>query len=102
MRYLGGYTGTMSLIDEIEEVLDRKLEEALDRKLDEKLDHKLGALMEYMDGRFDGLAEAVQTTLEIVSNQPSREEFDDLKSEVATIRLAVTATNQDLRKLTHA
>jgi hypothetical protein len=103
----------MALIDEIETLLDRKLDEKLDEHLDAKLDtrfedfekkfgNKLGAFMEHLDDKFDSLAEAAQTTLEIVSNQPSREEFDALKSEVRTIRSAVTATNQDLRKLTHA
>ena len=88
------------LIDQIEELLDRKLDKRFDafgKKLGEEFDHKLGFFIEHMDDKFDSLAEAIQATLEIVSDQPSRGEFNELKDDVKTIKLAVTATNKDLR-----
>lgn len=122
-----------SLIDQIEELLDRKLDEKLDRMLDEKLDRlfdekldarfdafedkldykldarfdafegkmdlKFGAFTEHMDDKFDGLAEALQLTNEMVGKLPTRDEFTEVKADITTIKLAVRDTNRELHGL---
>jgi hypothetical protein len=98
---------TKPLIDQIEdvldrkldEVLDRKLDEVLDRKLDEVLDRKLGVVVEHFDDKFDSLAEALQLTNEMVGQLPTREEFNEVKVDITTIKLAVRDTNRELRGL---
>ena len=97
----------MSLIDQIEEVLDRKLEEVLDRKLEEVLDRKLeealdrkvGVILEHFDDKFDSLAKALQLTNEMVSRLPTRDEFNEVKADITTIKLAVRDTNRELHGL---
>jgi hypothetical protein len=54
---------------------------------------------EELGDKMQAILEVTQTTLEIVNRQPTREEFDDLTGEVRAIKLAVTHTNQDMRKL---
>lgn len=102
-----------SLIDQIEEMLDRKLDERFDAfedKLDfkfdsrfdafeDKLDLKFGAFMEHMDDKFDSLAEALQVTVDMVSQLPTRDEFNEVKADVTTIKLAVRDTNRELHGL---
>lgn len=91
------------LEQKLEEVFDRKLDEKLepllDRKLDEKLDEKLGVFMEHMDDKFDSLAEAVHLVTDLVSDRPTRQEFEDLKADVNTIKLAVRDTNREMHDL---
>jgi hypothetical protein len=51
-----------------------------------------------IDVRLDSLVEVTQATLEIVSKQPTRQEFNDLRDEVHVIRVALTDTNKDQQK----
>lgn len=106
-----------SLIDQIEELLDRKLEEKLDARFDafeDKLDYKLdarfdvfegkmdlkfGAFTEHMDDKIDGLAEALQLTNEMVGKLPTGVEFTEVKTDITTIKLAVRDTNRELHGL---
>ena len=85
------------------ETLDQKLDEKLDRKLDEKfdqhLDSKLGAFVEHLDDKFDGLAEAVSLMNTNMGGLARRDDLEKVKDDVKTIRLAVTDTNGDLRRL---
>jgi hypothetical protein len=83
----------------LEEVLDRKLEEVLDRKLDEKLDDKLGVFMEHMDDKFDTLAEVIEIMNERMMELPTRDEFNEVKADIVTIKLAVRDTNREMHGL---
>jgi hypothetical protein len=61
------------------------------------LEHGARIVAEAIEDKLDAVLDVTQTTLKIVSNQPTREEFDDLKGEVRAIKLAVKDTNKDVQ-----
>jgi hypothetical protein len=79
--------------------LIQQIEEVLDRKLDEKLDEKLGVFVKHVDDRFDGLAEAMMLMNERLMTLPTRDEFNEVKADIATIKIAVRDTNSELHGL---
>ena len=55
-------------------------------------------LMEQQNAKLDGVLEAVNAMRKELARVPKREEFDELKQDVKTIKAAVTATNRDLKE----
>lgn len=80
---------------EFEEKLDHKL----DKKLDKKLDEKLGTFVEHLDDKFDGLAEAISLMNTTIGTLAKASELEEVQQDVKTVKIAVRATNDDLRHL---
>ena len=55
---------------------------------------------ESLDKRFGQVLEAADYIKVKLEDMVTHDEFNDLRTEVTTIRLAVTDTNKDLKKLT--
>lgn len=81
------------------ETLDDKLEQKLGLNPGETLDDKLGAFMEHTDGKFDGLAEALQVMNQTMGTLAKDNDLQVVKRDIGTIQFAVRATNDDLRRL---
>jgi len=60
---------------------------------------KLRGLMEQVLDEVKATKEGVGMVKEMLANKPDREEFDELKQDVKTIKAAVTATNRDVAAL---
>ncbi|MDO8591430.1 MAG: hypothetical protein Q7R60_00695 [bacterium] len=58
-----------------------------------------GVLLEDINGKFDAILDSVKGIREQVNELPTRNEFDELKDDVKTIKAVVTQTNKDLDKL---
>ncbi len=56
----------------------------------------MGVSLEHLTGQYDKLIEIVSSIKKTVDNQPTREEFRDLKADVKTIKNVVTITNHDM------
>lgn len=57
----------------------------------------IGAMQEEMGDNIKLIIEVVSDIQRIVSNQPTRDEFNELKSDVKTIKAAHTDTNIQVR-----
>lgn len=60
---------------------------------------KLRGLMEQVLDEVKSTKESVGIVKEMLANKPDREEFDELKQDVKTIKTALTATNRDVAAL---
>lgn len=58
-----------------------------------------GVLLEDINGKFDAILDSVKGIRGQVNELPTRNEFDELKDDVKTIKAVVTQTNKDLSKL---
>jgi hypothetical protein len=61
-------------------------------------DNYVGLLLEQIRDQNKAVLEAVGDIRAKVENLPTRDEFNELKQDVKTIKAAVTATNRDLAK----
>jgi Protein of unknown function (DUF2730) len=61
-------------------------------------DNYTGVLLEQIRDQNKAVLEAVGGIRAKVENLPTRDEFNELKRDVKTIKAAVTATNSDLKK----
>jgi hypothetical protein len=61
-------------------------------------DNYTGVLLEQIRDQNKAVLEAVGDIRAKVENLPTRDEFNELKRDVKTIKAAVTATNSDLKK----
>jgi hypothetical protein len=59
----------------------------------------LGVLLEDMNGKMDGVVEAVGQLQDQVKNLPTRDEFNELKADVQVIKQVVTGQEQRLNQL---
>jgi len=82
------YTISMKTDKEWQQFVDRAIERAVGF-YDGKTKHDISLVIEATDYISQELA-----------RKPDREEFDELKADVATLKHAFKATNQDLRQLT--
>jgi len=85
------YTGVMAKYTE--EELDRVIDMAAERAADKAV----GAYMEETNHRFDLVMEATGFIKDRLKNMVTRNEFNDLHTDVKVIRRAVTDTNKDLK-----
>lgn len=60
---------------------------------------KLRVLMEQVLHEVKATNEGVGAVKEMLIRKPDREEFDELKQDVKTIKAALTATNRDVAEL---
>lgn len=61
------------------------------------MERAVGAFYEKIQDDIKLVLETVEAVNIKVNNLPTRDEFNDLRSEVITIKHALTATNEDLR-----
>ncbi|TAH31881.1 hypothetical protein EYC58_04355 [Candidatus Saccharibacteria bacterium] len=54
-------------------------------------------LLEDMNAKMQAVLEIVSDNQRVLQDIPKRDEFNELKTEVATIRAAVTDTNKELK-----
>jgi hypothetical protein len=93
-------------VDQVEQRLDDKIDQAVDR-IDQKLDVKIEQAIERVVGFYyektkhdiDLVLEATGFIRTRLDDMVTRDEFNELATEVGVIRHAVTTTNTDLRKL---
>lgn len=62
-------------------------------------DNHLGVLLEDMNSKMDGVVEAVGQLQDQVRNLPTRDEFNELKDDVKTIKSVVTEDSQRITAL---
>ena len=90
---------TMDAIKESEQRTMQRTTDAI-RESEQRTMQGASALMEaYFEPKFQLLAEGIQSLKE---TQISRDEFDDLKEEVAFLRTVVRQHSRDIEKLKHA
>lgn len=62
-----------------------------------KDDSYTNVLLEEMNSKMQAVLEIVSDNQRVLASQPTRDEFNELKAEVATIKVAVTDTNKVLK-----
>ena len=62
-------------------------------------DNQFGTLLEDIDHKMDGVVEAVGQLQDQVKNLPTRDEFNELKTDVQTIKQVVTEQEGRLTQL---
>lgn len=67
--------------------------------MDKRDDSYTNVLLEDMRSQMQVMLEITIDTRKIVSNLPTREEFNELKDDVHTIKHAVAETNKELKLL---
>lgn len=77
--------------------MGRYTEEELDRLIDKAAERAVGIYMEETERRFDLVLEATGFINERLKDMVTRDEFNELRSEVRTIRYTLKDTNRDLR-----
>jgi len=55
-----------------------------------------GVLLEILEDKFDAVLDGIKGIREVVDNQPTRSEFNDLKDDVGTIKAVLLQTNEDV------
>ncbi len=62
-----------------------------------KDDNYTDILLEEMNSKMQAVLEIVSDNQRVLQDIPKRDEFNELKADVATIRAAVTDTNKELK-----
>lgn len=62
-----------------------------------KDDSYTNVLLEEMNSKMQAVLEIVSDNQRVLASQPTRDEFNELKDDVKTIKLAVTDTNKELK-----
>lgn len=62
-----------------------------------KDDNYTNVLLEEMNSKIQAVLESVSDSQRALQDVPKRDEFNELKAEVATIKAAVTDTNKELK-----
>jgi hypothetical protein len=68
-------------------------------QLEKLLDRKIGVIVEHFDNKFDSLIEAFQVITATMSTMARDVDLQEVKQDVKTIKIAVRATNDDVKKL---
>ena len=76
-----------------------KFDEETERVINEAAERAVGIYKEALDDKFSQVLEATNSIQETLKEVVKRDEFNELKAEVHTIRPAVTDTNKDLGRL---